>query len=324
MLLFGDIAQEYADFAGYCEGDSATFVAWARGVAEDREVQEWLAGLPPIKRQPNLVFAAARFHGVPAPGPYAGFRAALLGDTGAIRDTIVARATQTNEVGRLAALVPALSTIPGPLALVEAGASAGLCLFPDRWSYAWRTPDGVARLGTGPELACDVTGPAPLPSALPEIAWRGGIDLHPLDVTDQDQMAWLTTLVWPEQDDRRARLRAAIDIARTDPPRLVAGDLLEQLPNLVDEASAYGTVVVFHSAVVAYLEPARRAELDSLMRDLVAAGRCHWISNEAKQVLPSITATGPDIPDATHTFVLGVDGTAVAHTHGHGRTLHWL
>ena len=34
-----------------------------------------------------------------------------------------------------------------------------------------------------------------------------------------------------------------------------AGDLLEELPALVDEASAYGAVVVFHSAVAAYLPP---------------------------------------------------------------------
>ena len=54
-------AKEYADFAGYCEGDSPTFVEWARGVAEDSAVLDWLGGLPPIKRQPNLVFAAARF-----------------------------------------------------------------------------------------------------------------------------------------------------------------------------------------------------------------------------------------------------------------------
>ncbi|GAB3855027.1 hypothetical protein GCM10028801_10090 [Nocardioides maradonensis] len=262
MLLFGDIAREYADFASYCEGDSPTFVEWAHGVAEDREIQEWLATLPPIKRQPNLVFAAARYHGVPAPGPYAGLRAALLDDAGPIRETIETRATQTNEVGRLAALVPAFATIDGPLALLEVGASAGLCLYPDRWSYAWRTKGGVTRIGAGPELECEVTGAAPLPTALPEIAWRGGVDLHPLDVTDADQMAWLTTLVWPEQDDRRARLRAAIDIARADPPRLVTGDLVEQLPRLVDEASAYGTVVVFHSAVIAYLEPERRREFD--------------------------------------------------------------
>lgn len=100
MLLFGDIAQEYADFAGYCQGDSPTFVEWANRVTTDDDVIAWLAGLPPIKRQPNLVFAAARFHGVPAPGSYAGLRAALLGDDGTIvRRSSRAPRRRTRSVG---------------------------------------------------------------------------------------------------------------------------------------------------------------------------------------------------------------------------------
>ena len=96
------------------------------GVADDEEVLAWLADLPPLKQQPNLVFAAARWHGVPAPGPYAGLRAALLGDDGTIRATILSRSTQTNEVGRLATLTPAFATLGDePLALLEVGASAG-------------------------------------------------------------------------------------------------------------------------------------------------------------------------------------------------------
>ena len=118
----------------------------------------------------------------------------------------------------------------------------------------WRGP-ATAR----PVLRCEVTGPAPLPVAPPEVAWRGGIDLSPLDVGDDDQMRWLETLVWPEHDDRRRLLRTAIEVARSDPPTLERGDLLDGLPALVERASSYGTVVVFHSAVIAYLTPEDRA-----------------------------------------------------------------
>ena len=69
------------------------------------------------------------------------------------------------------------------------------------------------------------------------MAWRGGVDLNPLDVTDDDAMAWLANLVWPEHDERRERLRTAIEVARTDPPPLHPGDLLDELPALVDEAA---------------------------------------------------------------------------------------
>lgn len=324
MLLFDDIAAEYDDFAAYAQGDSATFTTWAREVARDEEVLAWLGDLPAIKHQPNLVFAAARRHGVPAPGPYSGLREALLGDEGAIRETILTHATQTNEVGRLATLLPAFSRVPGPLALLEVGAAAGLCLYPDRWAYDWRTDTGHVRLGEGPVLECRVKGAAPLPDALPMVAWRGGIDLNPLDVTDDGDMAWLETLVWPEHDDRRDRLRDAIEIARREPPAIVRGDLLEELPAQVERAAEHGTVVVFHSAVIAYLEPDDRARFEEMMRGLVALGRCHWVSNEGKRVIASITDTGPAIEPERQTFVLGLDGRAIAHTHGHGRFLRWV
>ena len=99
---------------------------------------------------------------------------------------------------------------------------------------------------------------------------------------------------------------------------------LTDLPALVERAAAHGTVVVFHSAVIAYLEPADRLRFDRLIRGLVADGACHWVSNESKLVLPSVTATGPKIPEDKPTFVLGIDGRAVAHTHGHGRTMRWF
>jgi hypothetical protein len=324
---YAEAVEQYATFARDAAGESPCFDEWARGVAADPEVLAWVATLPGLKQQPNLVFAAARWHGVPAPGPYAGLREALLGDDGTIRATILARSTQTNEVGRLATLTPAFAAAAGdgPVALLEVGASAGLCLYPDRWSYEWRLADGATvSAGTGPTLAADVTGPAPVPATPPEVAWRGGIDLNPLDVTDADAMDWLTNLVWPEHDDRRERLATAIGIAREDPPRLVTGDLLEELPALVQEASAHGTVVVFHSAVIAYLEDPDRARFQRLMTDLVADGRCHWVSNEGKRVLPEVTAAGPAVPEHLQTFVLGIDGRARAWTHGHGRSMRWL
>lgn len=322
MLLLDDVIAEYLDFAAYAASDSPCFEAWARGVADDPEVLVWLGTLPAIKRQPNLVFAAARWHGAPAPGPYAGLRRVLLGQGQEpdVRATVMARATQTNEVGRLATLVPVLALVEGPLALVEVGASAGLCLFPDRYDYAW-PPLGGLRGSGGPVLTAQATGPMPLPVHHPEVAWRAGIDLNPLDVSDPDAMAWLEDLVWPEQDERRRRLRAAMDVARQDPPLLVRGDLLDLLPDLLEQAAPHGTPVVLHSAVVAYLDEPDRRRFRALMTDLVAAGRCRWISNEGPQVLPDLTGDRTVPPGR---FVTALDGVPVALSHGHGHAVDWL
>lgn len=326
MDPYAAVPEAYRSFAVEAR-DSPTFAAWATAVAEDPDVTSWIETLPGVKQQPNLVFAAARWHGVAAPGPYAGLREALLGDDGTIRATILARATQTNEVGRLATLVPALALVAArhdrPLSLLEVGPSAGLCLYPDRWGYHWETDAGPHDLGGGPRLRCRVRGAAQLPQRLPRVAARRGLDLNPLDVTDTDSMAWLEQLVWPEQDDRRERLRHAVEVAREEPPALRRGDLLEDLPRLVEEAAADGPVVVFHTAVIAYLSPEDRLRFDEGIRGLVADGACHWVSNESKQVLGSVTATGPPIPEDHPTFVLGLDGRMLAQTHGHGRTMRW-
>lgn len=318
MELFGDLAEQYLEFGVDAHEESPCFEEWSRGVARDPDVLAWLSDLPRIKQQPNLVFAAARWHGAPAPGPYDGLRRALLGDDARVRQTILGRATQTNEVGRLATLTPLLGTLAGPLALLEVGTSAGLCLYPDRYDYEWPSAGALTGSG-GPTLTCAVSGDVPVPGRHPHVAWRAGVDLNPLDVTDPDAMAWLAMLVWPEQDDRRALLLSAIDVARADPPRIVPGHLLEELPALVEEAGRHGTPVVFHSAVVAYLDHDDRCAFAELMRGLVAEGRCRWVSNEAPGVVPRIE--GPRLP--AH-FVLALDGRPVASTQGHGRALAWF
>ena len=115
--------------------------------------------------------------------------------------------------------------------------------------------------------------------------------------------------------------RSAIGVARGEPPVLRRGDLLEELPALVDEASAHGTPVVFHSAVIAYLDDPDRRRFHASMADLVAAGRCRWISNEGPRVLPEVTG-GLEVPRGR--FVTALDGVPVALSHGHGHAIEWL
>jgi hypothetical protein len=326
----GDTAEEYLEFGDEAAG-SPTFRDWALGVARDPEVLALLHTLPPAKRQPNLVFAAARWHGA-RPGPYQEVRGVLLDRWDDVRATVQRRATQTNEVGRCATLLPVLAGLAStgsPLALLEVGASAGLCLYPDRYSYRY-TGSANVRLdpGSGPSpvvLECIAEGAVPVPQQLPEVVWRAGIDLNPLDVRDDDAMRWLQQLVWPEHQDRRDRLAAAVDLVRRDPPHLVRGNLVEQLPPLVAEAPEEATLVVFHSAVVAYLSGEERSELAALMGRL----RGHWVSNEGAAVLPALAATAASPPRdgsavGAARFLLALDGRAVAWTQGHGRAISWI
>lgn len=114
----------------------------------DREGRHGLAlieRLPSGKRQPNLVFAAARAAGSPLAG-YSELRPWILDHWNKVENIALTRSTRTNEAARCAVLLPALTTRDGPLALVEVGASAGLCLFSDRYAYRYTTPDGILAL----------------------------------------------------------------------------------------------------------------------------------------------------------------------------------
>lgn len=112
------------------------------------------------------------------------------------------------------------------------------------------------------------------------MVWRAGIDLNPLDVRKPDDVAWLEALIWPEQDFRRERLRQAIAVARTEPPLLIAGDLNEELHSLAGQAPSDAALVVFHSAVMAYLDAPDRETFRSTMARLAGDRGCHWLSNE--------------------------------------------
>ena len=233
----GRTADWYRNFAREAHGASPVYEGWAAGVAEDADVVRMLHELPLAKRQPNLIFAVSRLLGAPE-GDYRPFRSWLVAHWPQVQDQARRRSTQTNEPGRCAAVLPLLARIPGPLAVLEVGASAGLCLYPERYSYRY---DEAVPLNppTGPStvlVACETHGAVPIPTAFPTIVWRAGIDLAPLDVRNPHDRTWLETLIWPEQRERLARIRSAIEIVAADPPRIVRGDAVAALAQVAAEA----------------------------------------------------------------------------------------
>jgi hypothetical protein len=308
-------AQRYAGFAAReARGESSAYERLSFGVARDDALLALLDTLPPDKRQPNLLFGVVRFLGGPLRDP-AAFHDYAVTNWPALAAELRARATQTNEVGRCAVLLPVLAALPQPLALLEVGAAAGLCLYPDRYGYRY----GHHRVGAGPPvLECAASG-FPPPATVPEVVWRAGIDLNPLDVTDAADVAWLDALIWPEHAHRRARLRAAAGVAAAEPPLLVCGDLVDDLPTLAARAPAGATLVVFHTSVLYQVPAPRRAAFVEVVRGLPG----HWVANEAPDVL-SYAGLPPPPAAALHHNVLSLDGSPLAWTRGHGQAITWF
>lgn len=309
-------AENYRRFAVEVAGRSPAYGALADAVAADDDVLAFLHALPTAKRQPNLLFAAARYVlGVSA--DIDTLRRLVRDRAAELVSVMRTRRTQTNEPARCATLLPALSMLDGPLALLEVGASAGLTLLPDVYSYdyAGHVIQGVDP--DAPTLACQPHGRVPLPDRVPTVAWRTGIDLNPLAPTAADDAEWLRCLVWPGEGDRAARLDAALATARRHRVPVHRGDLVEDLARVAAMAPAAATLVVYHSAVLAYVDDDTRHAFAEAVRHLGAV----WLSNEAPGVLSGLQQqTG--VPE--HAFVLVRDGSDVlAYTDSHGTWIDW-
>ncbi|HEV3212288.1 MAG TPA: DUF2332 domain-containing protein, partial [Acidimicrobiales bacterium] len=155
----------------------------------------------------------------------------------AVAELCAVRATQTNEVGRCAALraaIASLGTSRGDVGLLDAGCSAGLNLLVDAYRYDY----GAAQVGPAgalPVLGCELRGAVP-PLELPLVVARVGIDLAPVDVTDADAVAWLLACLWPDDLGRFERLGQAIALAlaRHDELTLRRGDMVEDLADAAE------------------------------------------------------------------------------------------
>ncbi len=318
-----DLSKRYLRFAVVeAQGNSPLYERLAAFISHSPEILQFLASLPADRRQPNLFLAAVRHvAGVLKDGD--GLAAVLRERAQEVRQVILSRTTQTNEPARCAVLLPLLAQLPQPLALLEVGASAGLCLLPDRYGYDYGTtslrPAGPVRHRL-PVFPCRASPTTPVPSALPEVVWRAGLDLNPIDVHCEADVAWLETLVWPGQEDRAERLQEAIGIARQDPPPVRRGDIFEDLETVASEAPKEATLVVFHSAVLSYLPDQRKREA---FATAMIQSRAVWISNESPNVFPALARQAPE-PRAAGNFLLAVDGTPVAWTGPHGQSIDWI
>lgn len=183
------------------------------------------------------------------------------------------RHTQTNEAGRCSALLPAIwETAQNRFHLIDLGASAGLNLAFDRYRYRW---DG---LEWGPEspvtLQCAVRGRKPNPGDI-ELVSRVGLDLKPLDPSNPDDRHWLEALIWPEQEDRRSRLHAALAIQRELDVDLIAGDATETLGPALASLPGDDPVVVMHSFALNQFGEEQRSTIAATL-DSARQNRVLW------------------------------------------------
>ncbi|KQO81926.1 hypothetical protein ASF17_12630 [Frigoribacterium sp. Leaf263] len=338
-MLLADRFRAHAEAA--VRERSPLYDEWSRGIADDPDVLALIGRAPEARRQPALVLAVARWLGAPLE-PWPSLREWMLAHPDALVAELGRRTTQVNDVRRLGPVSLALSRVDGPVALLEVGASAGLCLFPDRYAFhatarghgvdvdlRWGDPVGDVVVGLDIDLGSGADAP---PSALagavsagrvelPEIVWRAGLDLDPVDVTDPSAVSWLETSLPPGPSDRVDLLRRAVAVARSAPPRILRADAVDGLAAAAADAPTDARLVVVSTGTLVYLPGARRQAFVDAVRRLDAS----WISYERRDLLHDVVvpphaglAPGGDFA------ALALDGHALAVGDAHGTRVRLL
>ncbi|MEI2815223.1 MAG: DUF2332 domain-containing protein [Microthrixaceae bacterium] len=208
------------------------------------------------------------------------------------------------------------------------GASAGLNLMVERYSYDFG--DGLLRgdRASSVRLSCALSGVRDLPADAPQPVWRLGIDREPIDLADADQRDWLQACIWPEQPERHARYVAAAASALEATPPVIRGDAVGSISAAAAAAPDDAHLVIVTSWVLTYLRRddrvALRAALDAIgeRRDLT------WLSAEGAGVVPGLRTVDAWRNDTLVHRVRWrgghVDEQLVARCHPHLRWLEWL
>lgn len=230
---------------------------------------------------------------------------------------------QTNEVRRCAGLLGGfLHTARAtgkPLRLLEIGCSAGLNLQWAQYRYTlgphrWGAADAPVQIDASWEgSAADFDAPV-------EIESRAGCDIDPRRIASDADVRQLESFIWADQPERLEQLRAAIALARRDPPRIERASALRWLERELAKPADGVCRVVYHSAFWLYLQPDEQAGIRALFaehaRQAGAQNPLAWFRHENTENIANIELRLTLWPDGQERH-LGM-------SHPHGREVKWF
>ncbi|HUN32458.1 MAG TPA: DUF2332 domain-containing protein [Trebonia sp.] len=298
--------------ATQCRGRSRVYETLSEGVAGDGALLDLLMSTPAQQRRPSLLFAAVNLLLAARPGCALAAYYPVHGGRRPVDDQLVPAfaafchthrdelsrlllesSTQTNEIRRCVALRLGLDHVaarwPGPLALVEVGASAGLNLLVDRYRYQVGGTETSPATGSTVLVSCRLVGGADDGRALgpvPEITSRLGIDSRPVNLADPAARAWLEAFVWPEQAQDLTTLRAAVELATSaGAVTVVRGEATADTARLLGELPGREPVVVFTASLLSYLDTPARTAFASQLQEAATRRPVAWVFAEAPGLL---------------------------------------
>jgi hypothetical protein len=273
-------SEVFLNQAAQCEGRSPLYAELLRRYADDPVGAE-IVGPEPEWDAPLRLLGGLHYLVL---GGRAGWEDPLEQHRGFLSDFVATQGVQTNEVQRSWVLLPLLLRVAQRMGaeafdVVELGPSAGLNLVWDRYGYRYEAGDW------GPDdalLRFEGEERRPVPGELleqrPSVGARIGIDRAPIDVTSEHGARLLRSFVWAGQDERLRRLDQAIEALRADPPDLVQGDYVEELPDVLAGLPGHGLTVVFQTASFGYIGDEGRARVRTVLEQAGEVRQLAFIS----------------------------------------------
>jgi hypothetical protein len=214
------------------------------------------------------------------------YRSFCLSQRDRLLDLCGSHRYQMTEVGRCAHVVPALKGAAAEgreVALVDVGTGAGLALGLDLYQYRYLRNGKVRATVGDPEshvlIETELRGPvvAPIPTKLPRVVDRVGVDIEPVDVRDPAVRSWLAACV-PQEIGAVTRFDSAAQLAAARPARMVRGDASDLLPAVVDEISRSALICLIDTYVHVFFAPEELLRFRVLVDELGADRDLDWIS----------------------------------------------
>lgn len=334
-----EASSQFADYSQYFHDSSGLYEFLTVRIAKDKELLTIATHSQAGQPIPNMLFGAVHYllangkvdplsryypsltlnhespdHVFPA------FKKFVLTHSQQIIEMLETRLVQTNEVRRSAFLYPAFKTVNRlfdnkPLSLIEIGPSAGFNLLWDHYLYQYDTEESIGLSDSSLTLTSSFRGDGrpDLSGSMPLVRSRTGIDLHPIDLMDRDQIQWLQALIWPEHHERKMRLNKAIRIAMVNPVEMIQGNALEVLPRVLASVPETEVAAVYHTFVANQFTEEQRQSLLKIVEDYGSKRDVIHIHN---CIEPHLHAT---IYMNGERFDM-----ALAHTDPHGRWIEWL
>ena len=277
-------------------------------LADSSVARDLLVEVRATQRNPMLVLAALHYRalrgdavlaalyrsiGEATPVAFAaGVVARLEEEPSIVRDELH-RSTQTNEPGRSAVLAAVLRELrtrgAHDVHLIDVGTSMGLNLYPDLYRVNVDDGDPAA-------LSMEDWDGTVSDGELPRVHQRIGLDLHPLDPEDPDDVLWLRACLWPEEQHRSARLDAILArLAAWPRATRLRGTALDLIDGAVASCSTDATPVIFHSWVAGYFSRDDQEQWHERMIRHVARGAC-WVYFEHPEIVAGLAPPAPSAP----------------------------